>query len=140
MDIQREAKTTMLFISHDLSVVRYIADRVVVMYLGHIVEQGTTDEIFSPPYHPYTSLLISSVPELRRNWLSELLDSRDVLEELGGTKLPLDQGCAFRTRCPLVVEGRCDSVTPPARRLGEDGRHVVNCHREIEELAAVVES
>ncbi|MEC8028369.1 MAG: ABC transporter ATP-binding protein, partial [Pseudomonadota bacterium] len=54
MEIQRRAKTTMLFISHDLSVVRYIADRVVVMYLGHIVEQGTTDQIFAPPYHPYT--------------------------------------------------------------------------------------
>ncbi|TIQ75822.1 MAG: ABC transporter ATP-binding protein, partial [Mesorhizobium sp.] len=54
MDIQRKNKTTMLFISHDLSVVRYIADRVVVMYLGYIVEQGTTDQIFSPPYHPYT--------------------------------------------------------------------------------------
>ena len=62
MDIQREAKTTMLFISHDLSVVRYIADRVIVMYLGHIVEQGTTDDIFSPPYHPYTEALLSAIP------------------------------------------------------------------------------
>jgi len=62
MEIQREAKTTMLFISHDLSVVRYIADRVVVMYLGHIVEQGTTDEIFAPPYHPYTEALLSAIP------------------------------------------------------------------------------
>ncbi len=57
MDIQRKNKTTMLFISHDLSVVRYIADRVVVMYLGYIVEQGTTDQIFQPPYHPYTEAL-----------------------------------------------------------------------------------
>ena len=62
MDIQRQNKTTMLFISHDLSVVRYIADRVVVMYLGHIVEQGTTDQIFSPPYHPYTEALLSAIP------------------------------------------------------------------------------
>ena len=62
MDIQRKNKTTMLFISHDLSVVRYIADRVVVMYLGHIVEQGTTDQIFSPPYHPYTEALLSAIP------------------------------------------------------------------------------
>ncbi len=52
----------MLFISHDLSVVRYIADRVVVMYLGHIVEQGTTDQIFAPPYHPYTEALLSAIP------------------------------------------------------------------------------
>ncbi len=62
MEIQRKNKTTMLFISHDLSVVRYIADRVVVMYLGHIVEQGTTDQIFSPPYHPYTEALLSAIP------------------------------------------------------------------------------
>ena len=65
MDIQRELKTTMLFISHDLSVVRYIADRVVVMYLGHIVEQGTTDQIFSPPYHPYTEALLVGDPDRR---------------------------------------------------------------------------
>ena len=62
MDIQRKNKTTMLFISHDLSVVRYIADRVVVMYLGYIVEQGTTDQIFAPPYHPYTEALLSAIP------------------------------------------------------------------------------
>src|SRR5690606_21183391 len=62
MDIQRQSKTTMLFISHDLSVVRYIADRVVVMYLGYIVEQGTTEQIFSPPSHPYTEALLSAIP------------------------------------------------------------------------------
>ncbi len=52
----------MVFISHDLSVVRYLADRIVVMYLGHIMEQGTTDQVFSPPYHPYTEALLSAVP------------------------------------------------------------------------------
>jgi peptide/nickel transport system ATP-binding protein len=62
MDIQRDNRTTLLFISHDLSVVRYLADRVVVMYLGQIMEQGTTDEIFAPPYHPYTEALLSAVP------------------------------------------------------------------------------
>ncbi|MGH6922695.1 MAG: dipeptide ABC transporter ATP-binding protein, partial [Propylenella sp.] len=62
MDIQRDNRTTLLFISHDLSVVRYLADRIVVMYLGHIMEQGTTDQVFSPPYHPYTEALLSAVP------------------------------------------------------------------------------
>src|SRR5690606_14215115 len=61
-EIQREKRTTLLFISHDLSVVRYLADRIVVMYLGQIMEQGTTDEVFSPPYHPYTEALLSAVP------------------------------------------------------------------------------
>ena len=61
-DIQRESRTTMLFISHDLGVVRYLADRVMVMYLGHVVEIGTTDQVFQPPYHPYTEALLSAVP------------------------------------------------------------------------------
>ena len=61
-DIQRQKRTTLVFISHDLSVVRYLADRIVVMYLGHIMEQGTTEQIFSPPYHPYTEALLSAVP------------------------------------------------------------------------------
>jgi len=62
MDIQREHKTTLLFISHDMSVVRYLSDRIVVMYLGHILERGSTEEVFSPPYHPYTEALLSAVP------------------------------------------------------------------------------
>ena len=62
MDIQREQRTTMLFISHDLGIVRYLADRVMVMYLGHVVEIGTTDQVFEPPYHPYTEALLSAVP------------------------------------------------------------------------------
>ncbi len=62
MEIQRKNRTTLLFISHDLSLVRYLADRVVVMYLGRIMEQGSTDEVFSPPYHPYTEALLSAVP------------------------------------------------------------------------------
>jgi peptide/nickel transport system ATP-binding protein len=62
MEIQRKEKTTLLFISHDLSIVRYLSDRVMVMYLGHVVELGTTDQVFAPPYHPYTEALLSAVP------------------------------------------------------------------------------
>ena len=62
MEIQRDKRTTLLFISHDLSLVRYLADRVVVMYLGTIAEQGSTDEVFAPPYHPYTEALLSAIP------------------------------------------------------------------------------
>ena len=62
MSLQRESKTTMVFISHDLSVVRYLADRVAVMYLGHIVEMGATEQIFTPPFHPYTEALLSAIP------------------------------------------------------------------------------
>ena len=62
VDIQRREGTTLLFISHDLSVVRYLSDRVVVMYLGQIMEQGRTHEVFAPPYHPYTEALLAAVP------------------------------------------------------------------------------
>ena len=62
MDIQRHSRTTLLFISHDLSVVRYLADRVVVMFLGRIMERGPTAEVFEPPYHPFTEALLSAVP------------------------------------------------------------------------------
>jgi peptide/nickel transport system ATP-binding protein len=123
-----------LFISHDLATVASIADRVIVMYAGCICEEGSVAEVFSPPYHPYTSLLISSVPELRQDWLNDVLESRDAREGLGGAAIPLDGGCAFRTRCPLVMEGVCESVSPPARNFGESQQHVVYCHREIDDL------
>ncbi|MED5337830.1 MAG: ABC transporter ATP-binding protein, partial [Pseudomonadota bacterium] len=107
MEIQRRAKTTMLFISHDLSVVRYIADRVVVMYLGHIVEQGTTDQIFAPPYHPYTEALLSAIP---------IADTRVekkhiVLEGEIPSALEPPSGCPFQTRClykDQVADNLCE--------------------------------
>lgn len=125
MEIQREAKTTMLFISHDLSVVRYIADRVVVMYLGHIVEQGTTDEIFSPPYHPYTEALLSAVPIAD----TSVEKKHIVLEGDIPSALNPPSGCPFQTRCPRksqVGGDLCETEVPPMRDLG-DG-HIVKCH------------
>ena len=96
MNLQRESKTTMVFISHDLSVVRYLADRVAVMYLGHIVEMGATEQIFSPPFHPYTEALLSAIP---------ILDPRVkkrhvVLEGEIPSALSPPPGCPFQTRCP----------------------------------------
>jgi peptide/nickel transport system ATP-binding protein len=123
-----------LFISHDLATVASIADRVIVMYAGCVCEEGTAEEVFSPPYHPYTSLLIASVPELRQDWLNDVLESRGAKEDLGGAAIPLDEGCAFRTRCPLVIEGVCDSVSPPVRTFGGSNKHNVFCHREIDDL------
>ncbi len=125
MDIQRSARTTMLFISHDLSVVRYLADRVVVMYLGHVVEQGTTDEVFSPPYHPYTEALLSAVPIAD----TSVQKKHIVLEGDIPSAMNPPLGCPFQTRCPRkhLVEGdRCDREEPPVHDLG-DG-HSVKCH------------
>ncbi len=125
MEIQREAKTTMLFISHDLSVVRYIADRVVVMYLGHIVEQGSTDDIFSPPYHPYTEALLSAIPIAD----TSVEKKHIVLEGDIPSALNPPTGCPFQTRCPRksqVPGDLCDTEVPPMRDLGNG--HNVKCH------------
>ena len=125
MEIQREAKTTMLFISHDLSIVRYIADRVVVMYLGHIVEQGDTDTIFSPPYHPYTEALLSAIPIAD----TSVQKKHIVLDGDIPSALNPPSGCPFQTRCPrkMQVEGNlCETEVPPQRKLGNG--HEIKCH------------
>jgi peptide/nickel transport system ATP-binding protein len=138
-DLKDRLDVAYLFISHDLATVASIADRVMVMYAGRVCEEGPTEEVFSPPHHPYTALLISSVPELRHDWLSDVLESRGTQDDLGSIAFPVDRGCAFRTRCPLVVEGLCESVSPPALALGEHGQNIVYCHRNIEALTAAAE-
>jgi peptide/nickel transport system ATP-binding protein len=125
MEIQREAKTTMLFISHDLSVVRYIADRVVVMYLGHIVEQGTTDDIFAPPYHPYTEALLSAIPIAD----TSVEKKQIVLDGDIPSALNPPSGCPFQTRCghkSKVAGNLCESEMPPVRELASG--HSIKCH------------
>ena len=125
MDIQRASRTTMLFISHDLSVVRYIADRVIVMYLGHIVEQGTTDEVFSPPYHPYTEALLSAIPIAD----TKVVKKHIVLDGDIPSAMNPPSGCPFQTRCPHKNEvpgNRCEAELPPTRTLA--GGHQIKCH------------
>ena len=128
LDIQASYGTTLMFISHDLSLVRYLADRIVVMYLGRIMEQGLTKDVFAPPYHPYTEALLSAVP---------VADYRVEKEEIileGELPSPINPppGCPFSTRCPRVIKGVCDKELPPKRDFG-DG-HEVYCHIEPEEL------
>ena len=121
MDIQRKNKTTMLFISHDLSVVRYIADRVVVMYLGHIVEQGTTDQIFAPPYHPYTEALLSAIPIAD----TSVVKKHIVLEGDIPSAMNPPPGCPFQTRCrykSMVPGNLCETQLPPFKDLGNGHR------------------
>ena len=93
-----------MFISHDLSVVRYLADRVVVMYLGLVREQGATEAVLGPPYHPYTEALLSAVPVA-----DPTMEKRQILP--GGTPpSPLDPpaGCPFASRCPRPIGAVCD--------------------------------
>ena len=121
-EVQREFGLTYLFISHDLSVVEHISDRIAVMYVGKIVELSTAEEIFGQAYHPYTVALLSSTPiadpDSRR--------ARIVLE--GGVPSPVNppSGCRFHPRCPKV-NSICSQVEPALVDIG--GGHLVACHR-----------
>ncbi|MBU2944011.1 ABC transporter ATP-binding protein [Shimia thalassica] len=132
MEIQREHKTTLLFISHDLSIVRYLSDRVMVMYLGHVVELGTTDQVFSPPYHPYTEALLSAVPIAD----TSIEKQHIVLDGDIPSAMNPPPGCPFQTRCRWKSEvpgGLCEKEVPPVRVL--DGDHQVKCHLADDILA-----
>lgn len=134
MEIQRENKTTLLFISHDLSIVRYLSDRVMVMYLGHVVELGTTDQVFAPPYHPYTEALLSAVPIAD----TSVKKKHIVLEGDIPSALSPPPGCPFQTRCRWkgqVPDGLCDIKMPPVRTL--PGNHKIKCHLSDQELATM---
>lgn len=125
MEIQREEKTTLLFISHDLSIVRYLSDRVMVMYLGHVVEMGSTEQVFAPPYHPYTEALLSAVPIAD----THVEKQRIVLEGDIPSAMNPPPGCPFQTRCrwkSKVPGNLCETETPDQKRLA-DG-HYVKCH------------
>ncbi len=132
MEIQREHKTTLLFISHDLSIVRYLSDRVMVMYLGHVVELGSTDQVFSPPYHPYTEALLSAVPIADTSVEKQHI----VLEGDIPSAMNPPSGCPFQTRCRWksdVPGGLCEKEVPPVRHLAEG--HQVKCHLADDILA-----
>ena len=134
MDIQRKNKTTLLFISHDLSIVRYLSDRVMVMYLGHVVEMGTTDQVFQPPYHPYTEALLSAVPIAD----TRVQKQRIVLEGDIPSAVNPPPGCPFQTRCrwkSKVAGGLCEREVPPVRML--EGGHQIKCHLPDDVLASM---
>ena len=122
LDLQEEEHLTYLFISHDMSVVRYMADRVGVMYLGHIVEEAETDALFEHPQHPYTQVLLSAVPTPDPHTKRQ----RTILE--GDLPSPLDppKGCVFHTRCPNATEA-CAQSCPELREIAPG--HKVACHR-----------
>lgn len=133
MQLCREKQLTMIFISHDLAVVRHVADRIAVMYLGRIAELGPANALFDQPRHPYTQALLSAIPT--SNFLSDTVSQRMVLQ--GDPPSPIDPplGCAFHTRCPHAIPA-CREARPPLEAMG-DAAHMAACIRQ-EELAAKV--
>ena len=130
--LRKQTGVSFVFISHDLSTVASFADEIVVLYAGRVVEQGPVDQVLSPPYHPYTRLLISSVPELRVGWLEEAMQTQEAQAGIDRVVQLTEIGCPFFDRCPLAIEGTCDRETAPIRDLG-DG-HLIECHRSEEEF------
>ena len=125
-ELQREFNLTYLFISHDLGVVRYVSNRIGVMYLGSMVETGWTLDIFQQPQHPYTRVLLSSLPSLDPD-----APHTGILLE-GDPPTPIDPppGCPFAPRCP-EVKGRCRSDKPELMQRGDESTHLAACHFPI---------
>lgn len=120
-ELQRETEVSYLFVSHDLGVVRYIADRIGVMYLGEIVEEATVDALFTDPQHPYTQALLSAVPVADPSTRGE----RVVLSGEVPSPLNPPSGCVFSTRCPVAIP-RCSHEAPELVATSVDRR--VACH------------
>lgn len=119
-DLQKKLGLTYVFISHDLSVVKYISDRIAIMYLGKIVEIGDAKAIYKDPKHPYTKSLFSAIP--REN----PLEHKEKIDLNGEIPSPIDlpEGCSFASRCPNATE-RCKSISPELIDIGEN--HKVSC-------------
>jgi oligopeptide/dipeptide ABC transporter ATP-binding protein len=125
-DLQEQLNLSYLFVAHDLAVVRYVCDRIWVMYLGKIVETGTPDEIFTAPKHPYTQALLSAVPDVEKGLRARTEGSqRTVLKGDVPSPINLISGCPFHPRCPVAMD-RCRVEVPELRDL-KPGHHVA-CH------------
>ncbi len=136
--LRRETGVSFVFISHDLSTVASFADEIVVLYAGRVVEKGPVDQVLSPPFHPYTRLLIASVPEMRVGWLEDTMNTREAMAGISRGVTITKVGCPFFDRCPVAIEGTCEKIDPPARVDTNGHNHVIECHREIDELGAAV--
>ena len=129
-DLQRREDVAYLFISHDLGVVRYLSDRIAVLYLGRVMELGSAEQVFNAPHHPYTEAILSAVP---------------TLEDTGKDRIRLEgeipsaanppSGCVFHTRCPRYLGSICETDEPPLAE-SEPG-HAIKCHIPIDELRSL---
>jgi peptide/nickel transport system ATP-binding protein len=127
-DLQAKARVSYIFISHDLGVVRYLSDRIAVLYLGRIMEIGPAEDVFNGPHHPYTEALLSAVPDL-----AEARDAARARIRLTGempSPLRPPPGCVFSTRCPRKIGPICETEEP----LLADEPHAIRCHLPRAEL------
>jgi peptide/nickel transport system ATP-binding protein len=130
LSLQERSGTSLLFISHDLGVVRYIANEVMVMYLGRICERGPAEAVFAGPNHPYTAALMSAVPVPDPDDRREHIRLDGVVPSAANRPV----GCPFHTRCPRKIGTICETVEPPLRQPRPG--HQIECHHEIETLVA----
>ncbi|MGQ9666330.1 MAG: oligopeptide/dipeptide ABC transporter ATP-binding protein, partial [Anaerolineae bacterium] len=131
LELQYKLGTTLIFIAHDLSVVRFLSDYIAVMYLGKVMEFGAAEQIYAPPYHPYTEALLSAVPIP-----DPRAEQKHVrLEGTVPSALNPPAGCRFHTRCPRKIGEICEREEPPWQDAG-DG-HYIYCHIPLEELRKV---
>ena len=127
VELQAEKRVAYLFISHDLGVVRYISDRIAVLYLGRLQELGPADVVFDGPHHPYTEALLSAVPTIDAGGRDRIRLEGDIPSAASPPT-----GCVFHTRCPRFLGDICVEQEPPLVEV-EDG-HQMRCHIPIEEL------
>ena len=121
MQLKSKLGLTYILISHDLSVVNYMSDRIIVMYLGKVVEKGPAEVLFKTPVHPYTQALFNAIPSIAMNSLDEL----ETIEGSVPSAINPPSGCRFHTRCPHVME-ICSEVEPLMTEVGE--KHAAACH------------
>jgi peptide/nickel transport system ATP-binding protein len=129
-DLQAERQVSYLFVSHDLGVVRYLSDRILVLYLGRLMEAGPAERVFGGPHHPYTEALLSAVPDA---------DGRTARIPLTGeipSAMHPPRGCVFHTRCPRKIGRICEDEEPRLLPRDNDG-HAIRCHLPTPELGRV---
>jgi peptide/nickel transport system ATP-binding protein len=130
VDLQRERGVSYVFISHDLQVVRYLSDRIAVLYLGRLLEIGPAAVVFDGPHHPYTEALLSSVPTLD----GEDKPARIRLSGDLPSAVSPPSGCVFHTRCPRKIGAICEQQAPPFVDADSDAGHRIRCHIPVEDL------
>jgi len=127
-DLQGKERVSYLFISHDLGVVRYLSDRIAVLYLGRLMEHGEAEAVFAGPHHPYTEALLSAVPSLEGTTTERIILTGDIPSPANPPS-----GCVFHTRCPRrLASGVCESVEPPLAEVAPG--HFMACHIPLDEL------